>query len=304
MKKILYFVFVTVLMAAVGCNKEAGSVGMQESPAEYVIGIDYPFEAFVTTRATAITSMNQLSTLYWSANSGSNTNESKKYPASGTSAISGQLVNNGGTYSIATGEYQSSPATSLKWYVSNHSFTAGPNPSMSVTANDDMDILVGISNGNNGFTSDSNPSIQLKHIFSRIGVGACANTNDASFTLTADGGYTATVVSWEIQGPRTTGTYNLKNQAWNNASNGSSYTSLMNNADIYFIPGTYTIRVRYTLSIGGWTSDQITKTQSVSFPDQGKIYGITGHVTGEGASELTLGITMTDWVGDNVDVNF
>ena len=68
---------------------------------------------------------------------------------------------------------------------------------------------------------------------------------------------------------------------------------------MYLIPGTYTIKVTYTLSKGEWSSTA-TKSADVTLV-QGKINNITGTVNNlGGASEIVLSLSISDWTTNNI----
>lgn len=312
MKKILYFVFAMVLMAAVGCNKEAGSTGWQEAPAEYVIGIDYPFEAFVTTRVSAVNDFNGLETynnekvVYWAATSGTSS-ETKKYPESGTTSERGVVNTQSGV--VKTGRYQSSNSGSLNWYVSNVSFTVpasgttGPTITASVnnTANSNsVDILAGRVS-----SSQLEPNIVLDHIYARTGTLSLSVSDGYEFIGTPTWQIKRTSASGSSSNANMSGTYNMKTGSWSQVSGLNGYVSFNSGSDLYLIPGSYDVQISYRLRKGDWESSStpITKSASVNL-QAGVISNITGNVTGSGASELTLGISITQWQTGEVGVDF
>ncbi len=130
-----------------------------------------------------------------------------------------------------------------------------------------------------------------------------------SFILTASNGYTATATKWEISSPNnsitgTAGTYNMKNETWaSSTARLTNYTEVTNSSDLYLIPGTYNIRVSYTLSLGEYTSPAQTATSTVTF-EQGKINNVSGSVTGSGANPITINVSVTAWDTVNKTVNF
>ena len=292
MKKILSFVMMAAVaaVALVSCNKQpVDVVGPESEGAEFVIGLDDSFIASVETRATAINAVSGLpNTLYWGATTGTST-ETVKYASSGNAIGTARSSAN-----IATGKYQTNPATAYNWYVATQTFAMTATPTMTV-ANNNNDVLV----GRTAASTSTTPTVALNHVFCRTG----------SFSLTATNGYTATATKWELQSPTnsttgTAGTYNLKTGAWASSSARlTSWTEVTNSSDLYLIPGTYNIRVTYTLSVGDYTSPLTYATTTVTF-DQGKINNVVGTIDGEGADEITIGVTVTPWDTANKNVSF
>ena len=279
MKHTLLFFTLAAAVAAVSCSKPAELLSRQEAsaPGEIVIGVGEDFSAEVSTKATAITSVP--STLYWGATTGTSS-ESSKWAATSASVSSSK---------INTGHYQTASPTAYNYYVANQSFSVGATTSMTV-ANNNTDVIAGRTASSSSLT----PSVTLGHIFARTG----------TLTANAPSGYTISGVSWKIVGKSdingTAGTYNMTSGAWSAASTKlSSETSLTSSSDMYLIPGTYTIKVTYTLSKGEWSSTA-TKSADVALV-QGKINNITGTVNNlGGASEIVLSLSVSDWTTNNI----
>ncbi len=291
MKTYKYIIMAGAALLALGaCNKqEAVDTSVANEAPEFIIGIDDSFIASVETRATAINAVSGLpGTLYWGATTGSSS-ETVKYSNNGN-AIGTQRQN----ASIATGRYQTNPATAYNWYVATQSFSMSATPTITI-ANNNTDVLAGRTAQDN----TSTPGVTLKHVFCRTG----------SFILTASNGYTATATKWEISSPNnsitgTAGTYNMKNETWaSSTARLTNYTEVTNSSDLYLIPGTYNIRVSYTLSLGEYTSPAQTATSTVTF-EQGKINNVSGSVTGSGANPITINVSVTAWDTVNKTVNF
>lgn len=283
MKKAFSFLMMALVaaVALVSCNKEIPAGVDRE---EIVLGIVADVNFAVETRATAINAVSGLpNTLYWGATTGSST-ETVKYSTTGTARSSAN---------VATGKYQTNPATAYNWYVATQTFTMSATPTMTVS-NNNNDILV----GRTAQSTSTTPTVALGHIFARTG----------SFTLSAGDGYTATATKWELKSPSnsttgTAGTYDLKSDAWTAASARlTSYTTVTDNSDMYLIPGTYDIQVTYNLTKGDYSETGKTATSTVTLA-KGKINNIVGNIPHPtGASEITIGVTVTPW-GNPVDQN-
>lgn len=242
-----------VLVMAAACTKDIAAVhtpGCGETR-EIVLGLSSDtIQADVVTKATAVTSLP--SSLYWGATTGSGTSEAVKW-ASASGTVSGGRIN--------TGKYQTNPATSYNYYVSNVAMTVGANTAVSVT--NATDVIV----GRLAASTSATPAVTLNHIFAR--------TNSLTFTAT---GYTLSNVSCKIVSKGsltgTKGTYNLRTGAWSSVTaltsttlgaatwtaSGASATSA---SDMYLIPGVYTLAITFTATKSG-TSKTYTMSGDVT----------------------------------------
>ena len=278
MNKILKFPVLCLAMAAVvfaSCNKDIDTpVVPEETGGEIVLGVGDGFEAIVDTKGTNITTVP--TTLYWGATTGGNaagsTAETVKWATASSSVSSGK---------INTGKYQTATPTAYTYYVANQTFTAGG--AMTV-ANNNTDILVGRTFG----TTSSTPSVALDHIFAALG----------TLSVTAKSGYTVSNVTWKFVSPSssatgTAGTYNVRTKAWSSTT-ALAETTVASGSNLYLIPGTYTVKVTFTLTKGDWTQNY-TKTASVAL-QAGKTNNITANMTSiDPASPITLNITLNAW---------
>jgi len=90
----------------------------------------------------------------------------------------------------------------------------------------------------------------------------------------------------------------MKSQSWTAASTKlTSETAITSTSDMYLIPGTYTIKVSYTLTKGDY-SQSFTKTGTVSLT-MGKVNNISCTAIGGGASEIVLSVSLTAWGSEN-----
>lgn len=272
MKKFSVFIIAAVAaLSFVSCQKNDRLPNDSEGQ-EIVLNVGDSFE--VDTKATAITTVP--STLYWGASTGTST-ESVKWTTASASVSSSK---------INTGKYQTATATAYNYYVANQTFTVAGDMTV---ANNNTDIVA----GRTASSSSTTPSVTLNHIFARTG----------SLTCNAQSGYTISGVSWKIYGSSsdiqgTAGTYNMKSQTWTAASTKlTSETAITSTSDMYLIPGTYTIKVSYTLTKGDY-SQSFTKTGTVSLT-MGKVNNISCTAIGGGASEIVLSVSLTAWGSEN-----
>lgn len=272
MKKFSVFIIAAVAaLSFVSCQKNDRIPNDSEGQ-EIVLNVGDSFE--VDTKATAVTAVP--STLYWGASTGTST-ESVKW-ATASASVSSSKIN--------TGKYQTATATAYNYYVANQTFTVAGDMTV---ANNNTDIVA----GRTASSSSTTPSVTLNHIFARTG----------SLTCNAQSGYTISGVSWKIYGSSsdiqgTAGTYNMKSQSWTAASTKlTSETAITSTSDMYLIPGTYTIKVSYTLTKGDY-SQSFTKTGTVSLT-MGKVNNISCTAIGGGASEIVLSVSLTAWGSEN-----
>ena len=271
MKKIYILLLFVLSVAVFSCNK---ADYVTEGDKEIVIGFDNSDEFVVDTKATAITTLP--STLYWGGTTGGN--------AAGTSAETSKWATASATVSsstISTGKYQTLTPTSYTYYVANQTFTVAGNMTV---ANNNTDIIA----GRTAASTSTAPAVTLNHIFARTGTLTC-NTQS---------GYTISGISWTIVGKSdingTAGTYNMKSQSWTAASTKlSSATAMTSSSDFYLIPGTYTIKVSYTLTKGDYV-ESFTKSADVTLVGN-KVNNITVTAIGGNAQQIVVSLTLTAW---------
>lgn len=271
MKKFSVFIIAaTVVLSFASCQKNDRIPNDSEGQ-EIVLNFGDSFD--VETKASAVTS---LTSAYWGASTGTST-ESVKWSTASASVSSGK---------ISTGKYQTVSPTFYNYYVANQTFTVAGDMTV---ANNNTDIVA----GRTASSSSTTPSVTLNHIFARTG----------SLTCNTQSGYTISGVSWKIYGSSsdvqgTAGTYNMKSQSWTAASTKlTSETAITSTSDMYLIPGTYTIKVSYTLTKGDY-SQSFTKTGTVSLT-MGKVNNISCTAIGGGASEIVLSVSLTAWGSEN-----
>ncbi len=272
MKKFSVFIIAAVAALSFASCQKNDRIPNDSEGQEIVLNVGDSFE--VDTKATAVTAVP--STLYWGASTGTST-ESVKW-ATASASVSSSKIN--------TGKYQTATATAYNYYVANQTFTVAGDMTV---ANNNTDIVA----GRTASSSSTTPSVTLNHIFARTG----------SLTCNTQSGYTISGVSWKIYGSPsdvqgTAGTYNMKSQSWTAASTKlTSETAITSTSDMYLIPGTYTIKVSYTLTKGDY-SQSFTKTGTVSLT-MGKVNNISCTAIGGGASEIVLSVSLTAWGSEN-----
>ena len=265
-------------LVAASCNKLASTSEpvYYSEPQEIVLQVGDGFEAVVETKAEALTAVP--TSLFWGASTGTSTETVKWATASkDVSGSSSKIIN--------TGKYQTATPTAYNYYVANQTFTVAG--AMTV-ANNNTDIVAGRTAQN----STTSPAVTLNHIFARTG----------SLTCNAQSGYTISAVSWKIVGKSeingTAGTYNMKSQTWTAASTKlTSDTDIDSDSDMYLIPGTYTLKVTYTLAKGDY-HETFTKSCDVTIVG-GKVNNVTCTAIGGDASEIKISVTLTAWGTQN-----
>ena len=288
-KYIILSAAVIACLFAVSCNKQDVSAeSAASSSGQIVFNLADSFEASVSTKATAVTAVP--SSVFWAATTGTRGNaaEAKKWDVNATSA----KATSGGK--LATGQYQTATPTAYNYYVANNAITVPATGNVTMTvANNNTDVVAGFV----AASTSTNPSITMNHVFARTG----------TLTMSTQSGYTISGVSWKIVGKSTVngtaGTYNLSTGAWTAASTKlTSDTAITSSSDMYLIPGTYTIKVTYTLTKGDW-SQTFTKSADVTIVG-GKINNITGSASGGDASEIILNLSVAVWGTENHTPSF
>ena len=279
MKRYYYILFAIAFSSIFSCEKTGSNVTSDE----IVIKLDGVNELDITTKADPVTSIP--GTLYWGGTTGGS--------ADGSSGESGKWSTASGTvYSgyIYTGYFQTATPTYYNYYAANASFTAGGDMSV---PNNYYDIVAGRTYSSNSTT----PSVTLNHIFARTG----------SLTFNYPSGYSVSSVSWEIVGYSsvngTAGTFNMRTQSWTSASSTlSSYISLTDSSNYYLIPGSYTVKITFTLTKGEF-SKTYTQTGVVTLAAN-KINNITATTTTNEAAFVTFTTSIATWTSSNGSMNF
>ncbi len=273
MKKIIGFYFILfVIVLSASCQKDWDAI--LDSSSEIILSLeDNSIDMESTTKATALTSLP--SSLYWGM---TYTNGTAKQSTTSKTVSSSK---------ISTGYYQTASATTYRHYVANANFTAGGNMTV---GNNSTDIVAGRAESNS-----ATPSVTLNHIFARTG----------SFTCNTQSGYNISNVSWTITSygsvTGTAGTYNMESQSWTARSASLSETAVSGSSDYYLIPGEYTIKVSYTLSLGDY-SQSFTKSGRVSLV-QGKVNNISCTAYGGSAQSIVISVSLSSWGSQNLTLS-
>ena len=248
-----------------------------------VLYLDDTIDAFVDTKAVSeVTTIP--SNLYWAATSGSGTSETQKF-ANSYSSVSSSKIN--------TGKYQTATASTYNYYVSNAFLNVGADTYVSASGGTDgTDVICGRVS-----SSSATPSITMGHIFARTG----------TLSLSAPSGYTVSgTPSWSIMksgtNTGTAGTYNLRTGAWSSVSGLTSYTSFNSSSDMYLIPGTYSIKVQFTLTRGNF-SKEYTQTGSITVA-AGNKYNITASTSSAEAVQVVFTTSVTAWTSASTSFNW
>lgn len=283
--KFIYLVPFLIAGALVSCNKESAPQASQE-PKEIVLNVaGDKIDMNVETKAvTAVTSMP--TSLYWGATTGTrgNTAEAQKWAAASKAVSSNK---------IATGKYQPATAVAYNYYVANQTFTIPATGNVTMTVAN-ADIVCGWKAAD----KTTSPAVVLNHIFGRTGT--------VGYTLASGHSGSVSGISYKIVGKSsingTAGTYNLSTGAWTAASTKlTTATALTDSSDMYLIPGTYTLTVTYTYTVG----DNVKSyTQSGDFTlVGGKINNISATLDPTEPSQINISVSLTAWSNLAVSVN-
>ena len=278
-QKLLLGTALIAALAALGaCTKVPGTPWGENEVDEGQEEVAFRVQDEADTKATPVSS---LSNAYWCTTTGGNAvgsaSESDEWNAGGGSPVySG--VSAGVIY---TGQYVDgdNPGT-RNYYCSNVSFNAS---TRTLSATNDTDIVAGRTFG----SSSTSPSVNLLHIFARMG----------TLTMNAPAGYSIDNISWTIQGYSgsygTSGTYNLQTSSWSGCSGLTSATSISSGSDLYVIPGVYTIVSYYRLGHGG---DYENKSASANITiARGCVNNITATAVGAWDVDVTFSVDIADW---------
>ena len=242
---------------------------------------DSSIDMNVSTKATEITSLPE--NLYLARTSGTWMSETSVNASASKEVVSGK---------IATGWYQTNPATAYNYYVSNVSMTFGAAGSL-IFATNTTDVIAGCTQGAD---TGSAPSLALEHVFART----------ATFTCNTQDGFEVSSVTWKIASKAgstggTGGTYNIASREWSNVT-ALAQTDVSSYSDYYLAPGVYTVTVSYTLTKGSY-SESFTKSGEVTLV-AGKKNNISCTASGGSSSEIQLSVTLNPWGEEDHVLNF
>lgn len=268
---------------AFSCNKEVKETGAVQGDGrqEIVLFVGDGNSAVIETKIVALVDVP--STLYWGATTGS-ANESAKYSCSALSVSDG---------SMATGRYQTYPATAYNHYVANYAFNVGASTTMTVP-NNNLDIVA----GRIPSSTSPNPSVTLEHIFARTG----------SFNgLAPEGGYIISNLSFTLVGKSSingiAGVYNLTDGSWSSATSKLvSPTAVTGDSDLYLIPGVYTVGISFTLTKDDWVKN-FTQTGDITLV-AGKVNNITCQTSiSDEPQPIRISVELASWSTNDIVTN-
>lgn len=279
MKKTL--LVTAALLSLISCVKDTEQA-VQE---EIVFTAADSFSAEVTTKATAITSINQFNAIATTGTSGS---ESLLW----NNKVFSKVAND--TKYTSTDVYWPGTQQSVHFYATNLTpeFSGGD---VTIAANTNTDVLCAYLENP---TWRAVNQLTFNHVLARL--GQC--------TITEPDGYTGSNLSITLI-PKTSGTYNLRTDSWsatNPAASDVTITTSFNGEgsinDIYLIPGRYTVTANYTLTKGTYTQS-FTKTASVNLA-KGCINQISATLPAGNASEIQFTVEVANWTDHAITANF
>lgn len=272
----------TALMAALAalgaCAKAPGSTWGENEAVEGQKEVAFRVQDEADTKVTPVSS---LSNAYWctttGGNAGGGSTEYEEWNAGGGSPNYSD-VSAGVIY---TGKFVNSNNPGVRnYYCSNVSFNAS---TRSLSATNDTDIVVGRTYG----SSSASPSVNLLHIFARMG----------DLTMNPPSGYTIDNISWTIQGYSgsygTSGTYNIQTSSWSGCSGLTSATPISSGSDLYLIPGTYLLNCSYSLHRYGMTQD--IAASAIITLQRGAVNNVEATAVGGAIITTTFAVTVGAW---------
>ena len=225
------------------------------------------FDAVVTTKATAVTTLPSFKVSATTGNAGSETSKWNSVTFSGTSSYSG-------------GKYWPSSNPSYHFYAANTDITFNAAGCTVAPADASTDIVCAYLASPKYKASNA---LTFDHIYARI----------SKLTLNAPSGCTLSNVTWALSAP-VGGTYNLRTGAWTpgtasaqTIAGGASSTN-----DLYVVPGTYELTCTYTITKGDYTETH-TKKADVTL-QKGKINAITGTAV-DGSTAIAFTVSVSPW---------
>ena len=270
MKKTILFTILICLITSISCNKDILEIGAN-IPEIVINVVEGSITADVTTKTTAVSSIP--SSLYFAGTTGTGTSQTNKWSSTSKTVSSGK---------ITTGYYQTATATAYNYYLSNLAMTFAASGCTITADGTSIDAIVGVTKASTSTT----PSVTLNHIFARTGSISCSSSN----------GYTLSNVTYKLKSKGSTtgtkGTYNIYNDSWSSVT-ALSETAITSSSDLYLIPGTYTLTVSGTETLGDF-SHTFTASTDITLT-AGKINGIAVKRTGTGATQIVVTTTLNSW---------
>jgi len=189
----------------------------------------------------------------------------------------------GGTEEFKGSKYWPTENPGYHFYSSNESMNFS-RQGCSLTASGDKDVVCAYIE-NPSYKNVNN--LMFDHIYSRVG----------KFVMNTQEGYEITVISATLLCP-VSGTYNIR--LGNGKTDGSGWTpgesgmrTLLEENDLYVVPGAYELTVTYTLKKGAWEKN-FTKKADITLV-KGKVCNITGNAVGGDAAEIKVNVSVEPW---------
>ncbi|MBO4341093.1 MAG: hypothetical protein J5835_06665 [Bacteroidales bacterium] len=292
MNLLLKIAGITACIATVSCNREPVPVNTPYEPGEIVFTADNSFSASITTKTSEIDNL-QSTGFYASATTGTSTEVSlwNSY----------RFTYSKDTEKYSGGRYWPVTNNGIHFYASNVDLAYSADgcyvEGVSATTKDVVCAYLeepawGVEN-----------ALTFEHIFARIG----------SVKINAPDGYTVSAITITLK-PYVSGNYNLKTGEWSELAFPSvssvktiaSSASILNDNNLWIVPGTYTLTANYTLTKGsgdGSYSETFSKTADVDFLP-GKITTIETTLPEGNATDIVFSVSVTPWVSNPVDVTF
>ena len=239
----------------------------------------------VTTKATEVTSLTSFNVVCEDASS----TAKQKWSSTATKSESGN--------NYVTDKYWPLTDSKYSFYASNLPLTYATSGTTVSPSNNTTDAIVAYKAYS---ASDHGKSITLNfdHIYCRL----------RTVKATAKPGYTISNVSCSLSAP-VGGTYNLKTKSWTSQGTASpqSFASFSCSSnvstsvnDLYLVPGTYALTLKYTLKKGDFTKEY-SSTANVKLT-QGKINNINASISADDATAVQMTVSIAAWSSVDVTV--
>lgn len=267
MKKINFLFAAVAAVLSISCNKDIKMVvsgsEMANAPISFKIsGMDVD----ISTKVDAVTSLESFNVI---ASTGSAGAESMNWSTVATRSGDSYITNRYWPYSDP----------GYHFYASNTAMTfnaAGPVVGVDGT----VDVVCAHSN-NPVFNVPT--ILNFHHVMSRLG----------SVTVNHTTGYSLTGLSITLNNVRTTGTYNIRTNAWTDMNLVQTQSVQEGANDLYVVPGQYNLSVGFTLVKGDY-SGTFSGNANIDFTVE-KVCNITIDITKDPAVAISFGVSMTPW---------
>lgn len=284
-------VFAAALALLAACNKSEAPCATY-SPDLIVLGADGLFNADVVTKVSEVTSLNDF---YVTVTKGTVDSETTVWD-------NVHFTDTGSTPTTYTGgKYWPIQDLSYHFYAANVPMLAATAKGSKISATNDTDIV----STHIKFPAFKNKNtLVFEHIFARIG----------NVIVTPAEGYTITDLSISIT-PNTGGIYDIRQgyvqsgtTGWSNIVTGSpviisgSTCPSTNNADLYLVPGTYTLTASWKAKRDEYERTYTNKTVTVTL--QKNYINHINAVLGGDATAITMNVQFNEWNTNTVNATF